>query len=301
MTHPDAFQRHSGTTGVEEQASDDLSELDLVSQGTFQWSQTPPGEPSGHVHDKQKSQRSPNASRHSKNIEKAPATSPQVFPGQRSSVGDDERTIPHEARGSPRRTTRCTKGNRRPGALNSTPNAQTGQNRLSRRRATRTFVHMTYDATGCTPSPPLVPFRSTTLSSRAITFKGFLTTLTLPREEVVTIRGPIHRAQPPFHLFFLYRESNEPNPASCRGRSKRADPFSRKMPRLSLLSGHSPVALDPSLATPTAASPTLSSCNEARKESPWRVRPCQGTHDHSLGIGAARLLGLSEALGLPYP
>ncbi|PKI65583.1 hypothetical protein CRG98_014083, partial [Punica granatum] len=34
---------------------------------------------------------------------------------------------------------------------------------------------------------------------------GFLTTLTLPREEVVMIRGPIHRAQPPFHLFYLYR------------------------------------------------------------------------------------------------
>ncbi|PKI58441.1 hypothetical protein CRG98_021199 [Punica granatum] len=61
------------------------------------------------------------------------------------------------------------------------------------------------DITGCTPSPPRVPFRSTTLSSPAITFKGFLTTLSLPREEVVTIRGPIHRTQPPFHLFFLYR------------------------------------------------------------------------------------------------
>ncbi|PKI58157.1 hypothetical protein CRG98_021445 [Punica granatum] len=36
-------------------------------------------------------------------------------------------------------------------------------------------------------------------------FKGFLTTLTLPREEVVTIREPIHHAQPLFHLFFLYR------------------------------------------------------------------------------------------------
>ncbi|PKI64002.1 hypothetical protein CRG98_015615 [Punica granatum] len=37
------------------------------------------------------------------------------------------------------------------------------------------------------------------------TSKGFLTTLTLLREEVVTTRGPIHRAQPPFHLFLLYR------------------------------------------------------------------------------------------------
>ncbi|PKI67626.1 hypothetical protein CRG98_011982 [Punica granatum] len=50
-----------------------------------------------------------------------------------------------------------------------------------------------------------VPFPPTTLPSRAITFKGFLIILTLPREEVVTVRGPIHRAQPPFHLFLLYR------------------------------------------------------------------------------------------------
>ncbi|PKI32499.1 hypothetical protein CRG98_047110 [Punica granatum] len=50
-----------------------------------------------------------------------------------------------------------------------------------------------------------MPFPPTTSSSRAITFKGFLTTLTLPREEVVMIRGSIHRAQPSFHLFFLYR------------------------------------------------------------------------------------------------
>ncbi|OWM85536.1 hypothetical protein CDL15_Pgr023430 [Punica granatum] len=36
-------------------------------------------------------------------------------------------------------------------------------------------------------------------------FKGFLIILTLPREEVVTVRGPIHLAQPPFHPFLLYR------------------------------------------------------------------------------------------------
>ncbi|PKI49421.1 hypothetical protein CRG98_030191 [Punica granatum] len=53
----------------------------------------------------------------------------------------------------------------------------------------------------CTPSPNDMPFRS--LPSRAITFKGFLIALTLPREEVVTIRGPIHRAQPPFHRYSL--------------------------------------------------------------------------------------------------
>ncbi|PKI42304.1 hypothetical protein CRG98_037304 [Punica granatum] len=50
-----------------------------------------------------------------------------------------------------------------------------------------------------------VPFPPTTLPSRAITFKGFLITPTLPREEVVTVRGPIHRAQLLFHPFPLYR------------------------------------------------------------------------------------------------
>ncbi|PKI36895.1 hypothetical protein CRG98_042714 [Punica granatum] len=48
---------------------------------------------------------------------------------------------------------------------------------------------------------PDVPFLPTTSESRAITFKGFLTTLTLSREEVVTIRGPINCAQPPFTCF----------------------------------------------------------------------------------------------------
>ncbi|PKI47576.1 hypothetical protein CRG98_032031 [Punica granatum] len=51
--------------------------------------------------------------------------------------------------------------------------------------------------------PLRVPFRPTTLPSRAIPFKGFLTTLSLPREEVVTVRGPISRAPPPFHHFSL--------------------------------------------------------------------------------------------------
>ncbi|PKI61265.1 hypothetical protein CRG98_018329 [Punica granatum] len=52
--------------------------------------------------------------------------------------------IPHGAKGSPKRMSRCTKSNRRPGAFNSTPNVQIGQNRLSRRRVTRTFVHTTH-------------------------------------------------------------------------------------------------------------------------------------------------------------
>ncbi|PKI41778.1 hypothetical protein CRG98_037830 [Punica granatum] len=51
--------------------------------------------------------------------------------------------------------------------------------------------------------PLRVPFRPTTSASRAITFKGFLTTLSLPREEVVTVRGPINHAQPPFHHYSL--------------------------------------------------------------------------------------------------
>ncbi|PKI78945.1 hypothetical protein CRG98_000657 [Punica granatum] len=36
------------------------------------------------------------------------------------------------------------RSNRRTGTVNSSLNAQTGQNRLSRRRVVRTFVHMTY-------------------------------------------------------------------------------------------------------------------------------------------------------------
>ncbi|OWM64349.1 hypothetical protein CDL15_Pgr009272 [Punica granatum] len=75
---------------------------------------------------------------------------PRSPPGQRSSVGDDEPTIPREAKGSLKRTLRCTKSNRRPGVLNSTPNVRTGQNRLSKRRATRTFVHMIYGDIGFT-------------------------------------------------------------------------------------------------------------------------------------------------------
>ncbi|PKI60852.1 hypothetical protein CRG98_018760 [Punica granatum] len=127
-----------------EKASDDLSELYRISRGMFQWYQMPFGEPPGHDHDEQRSQRSSNTSRHSGNTEKAPVTSPQVFPGQRSSVEDDEPTIPHEAKGSSKQTLRYTKGNRRPGTLNSTSNVRTWQNRFSRRRVARTFVHATY-------------------------------------------------------------------------------------------------------------------------------------------------------------
>ncbi|OWM73819.1 hypothetical protein CDL15_Pgr015119 [Punica granatum] len=85
LSRPDPLQvngppkwayRHPRTTGVREQASDDLSELYKVSRGTFQWSQMFPGKSSGHIHGEQRSQRSPNTSRHSGNTEKAPVPSP---------------------------------------------------------------------------------------------------------------------------------------------------------------------------------------------------------------------------------
>ncbi|PKI47592.1 hypothetical protein CRG98_032016 [Punica granatum] len=46
----DGDKTHPGTTKVEEQASDDLPKRDSDSRGTFQWSRTSPGEPSGHFH-----------------------------------------------------------------------------------------------------------------------------------------------------------------------------------------------------------------------------------------------------------
>ncbi|PKI58209.1 hypothetical protein CRG98_021380 [Punica granatum] len=48
-----------------------------------------------------------------------------------------------------------------------------------------------------------VPFLPTTSASHSITFKGFLITPTLPREEVVTVREPFNRAQTPFHFLLL--------------------------------------------------------------------------------------------------
>ncbi|PKI62004.1 hypothetical protein CRG98_017590 [Punica granatum] len=73
-----------GTTRVEEQASDNLPELDSVSRRTFQWSRTSPGEPSGYFHGKQRlqqslstSQRSPSTLRHSENTRKIPVKVPR--------------------------------------------------------------------------------------------------------------------------------------------------------------------------------------------------------------------------------
>ncbi|PKI70464.1 hypothetical protein CRG98_009134 [Punica granatum] len=66
---------------------------------------------------------------------------PPVFPGQRSPTADDEPTI---TRGAKDRQNECKDAQRSiggRGALNSTPHVQTGQNRLSRCRVARTFVH----------------------------------------------------------------------------------------------------------------------------------------------------------------
>ncbi|PKI49287.1 hypothetical protein CRG98_030330 [Punica granatum] len=96
--------------------------------------------------------------------------------------------------------------------------------------------------------PLRVPFRSTTLASRAITFKGFLTTLTLSREEVVTVRGPIHHpplrspTSPILHRAVVGASVPTPFSPSCRGCH---------------LSGPSTRSFQPSLATLKATSPTL--------------------------------------------
>ncbi|OWM70938.1 hypothetical protein CDL15_Pgr019449 [Punica granatum] len=74
--HPETGLQAPRDHRVMEQALDDLSKLYRVSRWTFQWSQTPPDESSGHIHGKQRSQRSPNTSRHSGNTEEAPVTSP---------------------------------------------------------------------------------------------------------------------------------------------------------------------------------------------------------------------------------
>ncbi|PKI69608.1 hypothetical protein CRG98_010000 [Punica granatum] len=61
--------------------------------------------------------------------------------------------------------------------------------------------------TSSTVQPDLfnVPFPPVTSASHATTFEGFLTTLTLPREEVITVREPSIRAQPPIRFFSLIR------------------------------------------------------------------------------------------------
>ncbi|PKI46553.1 hypothetical protein CRG98_033055 [Punica granatum] len=104
-------------------------------------------------------------------------------------------------------------------------------------------------------------------------FKGLLTTLTLSREEVVTIRGPIHRARPPFYRFSLtgrgtlgsarahldlpLRSPTSPTPHRAVPGARvpsRSPETNRGCP----FSGHSTRSFKPSLATLTATSPTLS-------------------------------------------
>ncbi|PKI56239.1 hypothetical protein CRG98_023370 [Punica granatum] len=133
------------------------------------------GESSRHIHRKQRSQRSPIASRHSRNTEKAPVTtnlspkSSQTPAHSHVSVQPFPRPKPAKIIGKPPAE----------GAIRS-------RELLA--------VHT---------EPSDVPFLPTTSASRATTFKGFLTTLTLPCEEVVTVRGPINRAQPSFIRFSL--------------------------------------------------------------------------------------------------
>ncbi|PKI64424.1 hypothetical protein CRG98_015183 [Punica granatum] len=116
----------------------------------------------------------------------------------------------------------------------------------------------------------------------AITFKGFLTTLTLPREEVVTVRGPINRAQPPGstrflpyfplhfqacpglvmfrsahgHLDLLLRSPTSPTPHRAVAGTRVPTHFPRTAAAASSRVSQ-PVTLKPSLANLKAASPTL--------------------------------------------
>ncbi|PKI74529.1 hypothetical protein CRG98_005071 [Punica granatum] len=134
-------------------------------------------------------------------------------------------------------------------------------------------------------------------------FKGFLITLTLPREEVVTVRGPINRAQPPFTRFSLTGfHSLLPNFLShFRVHSG--------LGTLGAAHGH----LDPPFRSPT--SPTLHravtgasvptpfsltcrGCLHPEKEiSEGSVAP-RGPTAIPFATGTVRLLGSPEALGL---
>ncbi|PKI63897.1 hypothetical protein CRG98_015678 [Punica granatum] len=186
--------RHPGTTKIGEQASDDLPELDLVSQGTFQWSRTSPGEPSGHVHGKQRSQRSPSTSKHSGNTEKIP------------------------------------------------PKVQSGPETPSR-------AHRT---------PSDAPFLPTTSASRAITFKGFLTTLTLRREEVVTVCPGLGTFETVHgHLDLPLRSPTSPISHCAVTGASVPTPFSPNCHSRCLTGTYCPWLLAGS-PDPLAASPTLS-------------------------------------------
>ncbi|PKI32047.1 hypothetical protein CRG98_047562, partial [Punica granatum] len=105
--------------------------------------------------------------------------------------------------------------------------------------------------------PLRVPFRPMTSASRTITFKGFLTTLSLPHEEVVTVHlglgtfGSVHeRLDPP-----LRSPTSLTSHRAVPGTSV-PTPFFPSC-RDGLLFGSHTRSFKLSLATPTAASPTL--------------------------------------------
>ncbi|OWM70407.1 hypothetical protein CDL15_Pgr008696 [Punica granatum] len=145
------------------------------------------------------------------------------------------------------------------------------------------------DALAVHTEPPDVPFPSTTSVSRAITFPRVLHNPHLSREEVVTVRGPINRAQPPFIRFSLtgflsfftevsltfrvysglgtlgaaHGHLDPPLRSPTSLALHRAVPGALVPTRFSTdcrgcqPSGPSLVATYPGLATPTTASPTL--------------------------------------------
>ncbi|PKI41503.1 hypothetical protein CRG98_038105 [Punica granatum] len=141
------------------------------------------------------------------------------------------------------------------------------------------------DATRVHPDFNNVPIPPTTLPSRAIPFKGFLTTLSLPREEVVTVRGPINRLgtfrSVHGHLDLPLRSLTKP--ISHRAVAGASVPTRfLETAAAAPLSGHSTRNSKPSLATLKAASPTLSLVQPiSRLESPlWSVG-VTGTHGHA--------------------
>ncbi|PKI66599.1 hypothetical protein CRG98_013008 [Punica granatum] len=258
-------------------------------------------ESSGHIHGEQRSQRSPNTSRHSRNTEKARSIS-----GLRFFIW----SLYHHVLAV-----------RIVGSQGRHPRAPDFNN---------------------------VPFPPTTLSSRAITFKGFLIILTLPHEVVVTVRGPIHRAQPPFHPFLLYRVLfSLPNFLSlfraCPGFGMFGSVHERldsplRSPTSSILhravvGARVPTPFFPScrcchLSGPVTRSAQAKSCDSQGRfpdsfphasrlgNVSLRLREVRGTtrnlrgrglggfgctkgtHGHLLATGAMRLLGPPEALGL---
>ncbi|PKI50217.1 hypothetical protein CRG98_029400 [Punica granatum] len=102
-----------------------------------------------------------------------------------------------------------------------------------------------HELSGATGFPD-VPFPPAISASHAITIQGFLTTLTLPREKVVTVQEPYNRAQPPsrlslligfrcFSLFFLLSFQVCPGPCTFETIHERLDLSLRSPRNLTLL------------------------------------------------------------------